>query len=371
MTRRVGSQQSPSALGPALVDRGLRNWLLDGTGSPGGRRALSVVGIESRSAAANTAFGAIPLSEPEIQALETSVERFRAWDAERGGGLQRKAVIGQLNEISPYLDHTYPAARADLGRRLSGVVADLAVLAGWISHDIGLEDPAEKYFLYAAKAAQVAGDRPRAGEALSRAARQRVHLGQPQSALDYLRVAVSATPQSMPRALAMLETVRAWAHASMGDHRATTASVRAAETYFERDDGEPGPAWLGFFDEADLHGMEALIYRTLADTDPRAAALAQQHAEQAMSLRPSLCRSHLFDQLSMASASLIGGDLDRGGAYASRAALGLAQTSSARPRQRAKALVKLMDQHRGEPTLAEAREQIGEMVSAPTRLRSA
>ena len=371
MIRRNGYQQSAPTMGPAVLDRGLRTWLLDGTSPHSGGNSLSVVGIEPHPAASTGQLGSIPLTLSEIEALEHSVDRFRAWDAERGGGLQRKAVIGQLNEISPYLDHTYSAARADLGRRLSGVVADLAVLAGWISHDVGLEDPAERYFLYAAKAAQVAGDRARAGEALSRAARQRVHLGQPESALEYLRVATAATPQGIPRALAMLETVRAWAHASMGNHRATTTSIRAAETYFERDNGEPGPKWLGFFDEADLHGMEALIYRTLADTDPRVAPLAQHHAEQAMTLRPGLCRSHLFDQLSMASASLIAGDLDRGNAYATQAAQGLAHTSSTRPRHRAKALLQLMDRYRHEPVLSGARGQIGEVVSTRSRLRTA
>lgn len=47
-----------------------------------------------------------------------------------------------------------------------------------MSHDVGLEPTAQKYFLIAAHAGREGGDRPRAGEALSRAARQMVHLGQ-------------------------------------------------------------------------------------------------------------------------------------------------------------------------------------------------
>lgn len=47
------------------------------------------------------------------------------------------------------------------------MAANLAVLAGWMSHDVGLEPTAQKYFVIAAHAAREGGDRPRAGEALS------------------------------------------------------------------------------------------------------------------------------------------------------------------------------------------------------------
>lgn len=76
---------------------------------------------------------------------------FRAWDAARGGGLQRKAVVGQLNEVGGMLSYRHPD---HLHRRLWGVAANLAVLAGWMSHDVGLEPTAQKYFVIAAHAAR-------------------------------------------------------------------------------------------------------------------------------------------------------------------------------------------------------------------------
>ncbi|CAM5366040.1 hypothetical protein STENM223S_06782 [Streptomyces tendae] len=75
---------------------------------------------------------------------------FRAWDAARGGGLQRKAVVGQLNEVGGMLAYHHPP---HLQRRLWGVAANLAVLAGWMSHDVGMEPTAQKYFVIAAHAA--------------------------------------------------------------------------------------------------------------------------------------------------------------------------------------------------------------------------
>ena len=135
-------------------------------------------------------YEAAPIGSQEIEALERSVEVFRAWDAARGGGLQRKAVVGQLNEVGGMLSYRHPD---HLQRRLWGVAANLAVLAGWMSHDVGLEPTAQKYFVIAAHAAREGGDRPRAGEALSRAARQMVHLGRPDDALDLMKLAKSGS----------------------------------------------------------------------------------------------------------------------------------------------------------------------------------
>ncbi len=103
-------------------------------------------------------YEAAPVGSEEIEALEYSVEVFRRWDASRGGGLQRKAVVGQLNEVGGMLAYRHPD---HLQRRLWGVAANLAVLAGWMSHDVGLEPTAQKYFVIAAHAAR-RGRRPAA-----------------------------------------------------------------------------------------------------------------------------------------------------------------------------------------------------------------
>ena len=188
----------------------------------------------------------------------------------RGGGLQRKAVVGQLNEVGGMLAYHHPE---HLQRRLWGVAANLAVLAGWMSHDVGLEPTAQKYFVIAAHAAREGGDRPRAGEALSRAARQMVHLGRPDDALDLMKLAKSGSgEETLPRTRAMLHTIEAWAQASMGRGQAMRRTLGEAEELFVSDKGDvPPPSWMQMFDEADMHGMQALAFRTLAEHDPGAA----------------------------------------------------------------------------------------------------
>ncbi|MFI6698814.1 hypothetical protein ACIBJC_07500 [Streptomyces sp. NPDC050509] len=303
-------------------------------------------------------YEAAPIGSQEIEALERSVEVFRAWDAARGGGLQRKAVVGQLNEVGGMLAYRHPD---HLQRRLWGVAANLAVLAGWMSHDVGLEPTAQKYFVIATHAAREGGDRPRAGEALSRAARQMVHLGRPDEALDLMKLAKSGSgEENLPRTQAMLRTIEAWAQASMGRGQAMRRTLGEAEDLFVSDKGDvPPPCWMQMFDEADLHGMEALAFRTLAEHDPKAAAIAQGHAKKALELRGGgRQRSKIFDYISLASACFIADDPEQADRYARLALVSMGETSSHRTWDRLREMYRLTGQYAGYEKIEELREEI-------------
>ncbi|MCC5478001.1 hypothetical protein ACFV2N_16620 [Streptomyces sp. NPDC059680] len=303
-------------------------------------------------------YEAAPIGSQEIEELERSVEVFRAWDAARGGGLQRKAVVGQLNEVGGMLAYHHPP---HLQRRLWGVAANLAVLAGWMSHDVGLEPTAQKYFVIAAHAAREGGDRPRAGEALSRAARQMVHLGRPDDALDLMKLAQDgAGDRLQPRTKAMFHTIEAWAQASMGKGQAMRRTLGQAEDMFvaDRGDGEPLD-WMQTFKDEDLYGMQALAYRTLAEFDPGAAAHAQHYAEKALCLRvDGRERSKIFDHLSMASACFIADDPEQADRYARLALMSMGSNSSRRTWDRLRQMYRLTAEYAGYPRIHELREEI-------------
>ncbi|MFC4328123.1 hypothetical protein ACFPC0_09800 [Streptomyces andamanensis] len=303
-------------------------------------------------------YDAAPVGAEEVEELERSVEVFRAWDAARGGGLQRKAVVGQLNEVGGMLAYRHPA---HLQRRLWGVAANLAVLAGWMSHDVGLEPTAQKYFVIATHAAREGGDRPRAGEALSRAARQKVHLGRPDEALDLMKLAQSGSGDRLqPRTKAMFHTIEAWAQAAMGKGQAMRRTLGRAEDLFvaDRGDGEPLP-WMQTFKAEDLYGMQALAYRTLAEFDPGAAVHAQHYAEKALALRiDGRERSKIFDHLSMASACFIADDPEQADRYARLALMSMGSNSSRRTWDRLREMYRLTAQYAGYPGIHELREEI-------------
>ncbi|MGW1675452.1 DNA-binding protein NsdB [Streptomyces sp. NPDC002324] len=303
-------------------------------------------------------YEAAPIGVQEIEELERSVEVFRAWDAARGGGLQRKAVVGQLNEVGGMLSYHHPER---IQRRLWGVAANLAVLAGWMSHDIGLEPTAQKYFIIAAHAAREGGDRPRAGEALSRAARQLVHLGKPDEALDLMKLAQSGSgEQVLPRTKAMLHTVEAWAQASMGKGQAMRRTLGQAEDLFVSDRSDvPPPSWMQMFKEEDLYGMQALAYRTLAEHDPAAAKQARHYAQKALELRvDGRQRSKIFDFLSMASACFIGDDPEQADRYARLALMSMGSNSSHRTWDRLRQMYRLTGQYSSYPKIRELREEL-------------
>ncbi|MEV6805527.1 hypothetical protein ACH4NF_20210 [Streptomyces sp. NPDC017248] len=303
-------------------------------------------------------YEAAPVGIQEIEALEYSVGVFRAWDAARGGGLQRKAVVGQLNEVGGMLAYHHPP---HLQRRLWGVAANLAALAGWMSHDVGLEPTAQKYFVIAAHAAREGGDRPRAGEALSRAARQMVHLGRPDEALDLMKLAQSGSGDGLqPRTKAMFHTVEAWAQAAMGRGQAMRRTLGQAEDLFvaDRQDARQ-PDWMQTFKDEDLYGMQALAYRTLAEFDPGAAGTARHYAEKALALRvDGRERSKIFDHLSMASACFIADDPEQADRYARLALMSMGSNSSRRTWDRLEQMYRLTAEYAGSPGIRRLREEI-------------
>ena len=306
----------------------------------------------------------------EVEALERSVEVFRAWDASRGGGLQRKAVVGQLNEVGGLLTYRHAPA---LDRRLWTVAANLAVLAGWMSHDVGLEPTAQKYFVIAAQAAKEADDRPRAGEAISRAARQMMHLGRADDALDLMRAAnAGGGADALPRTRAMLHTVEAWAQAALGRSQATRRALGEAEELFVRDDAEAQPSWMQLFNEAELHGMQALVYRTLAEHDATAVPLAARHAGLAIELRArnGRERSVLLDRITLASVHWLSGEPDEAHTQAKLAMASIGQTSSHRTWDRLREMYRLTARYQGLPVVDELRDELRcELRSADAKQR--
>ncbi|MGW4379049.1 DNA-binding protein NsdB [Kitasatospora sp. NPDC004531] len=366
MLNRRGLVGASAALAAgAVIADNLHDWLTGGAVAEAAARPP-----ESRGGAGplTGAYEPGPVGSDEVAALERSVEVFRAWDASRGGGLQRKAVVGQLNEVGGLLTHRHPAA---LERRLWAVAANLAVLVGWMSHDVGLEPTAQRYFAIAAQAAREAGDRPRAAEAVSRAARQMLHLGRADEALDLMRLARAGTRPAdgaPPRSRAMLCTVEAWALASLGRSEATRRALGEAEEHFVRDDaGRPAPGWMSLFDEAELHGMQALAHRTLAEHDAGAVPAALHHAEQAVRLRQRTGRerSALLDRITLASAHWIAGEPEAAVAQAHRVLDSIELTSSRRTWDRLRAMDRLAARHRGRPEVAELRDRIRTALPAP------
>ncbi|MFF3162570.1 MULTISPECIES: transcriptional repressor NsdA [unclassified Streptomyces] len=264
------------AAGPSLVEP-LQRWLVPAPSSPS--QPEPETALDSRRPGR--------LSKPELELLESTTRMFRQWDAQCGGGLRRKAVVGQLHEVTDLLQEPQPEAT---GRRLFKVAAELAELAGWMSYDVGLQPTAQKYFVLALHAAKEAGDKPLGSYILSNMSRQMIHLGRPDDALELIHLAQYGSRDCAgPRTQAMLYAMEARAYANMGQPGKCKRAVRMAEDTFAdvHEWDEPDPDWIRFFSEAELFAENSHSYRDLAyvaGRSPAYASLAQPLMERAVEL---------------------------------------------------------------------------------------
>nr|WP_205379081.1 hypothetical protein [Streptomyces sp. SID7805] len=300
------------AAGPTLIEP-MQRWLVPVPAAPGG-------GEPHQDRAKRPS----RLSGPELELLESTTAMFRQWDAQCGGGLRRKAVVGQLHEVTDLLQEPQPA---DAARRLFRVAAELAELAGWMSYDIGLQPTAQKYFVLALHAAKEAGDRPLGSYVLSSMSRQMIHLGRPDDALELIHLAQYGSRETATaRTQAMLYAMEARAYAGMGQPSKVKRAVRMAEdTFSDVLPGEPEPDWIRFFSEAELNAENAHSYRDLAyvaGRSPTYASLAEPVMARAVELfgkDPEHQRSYALNLIGMATVHLLQKEPERGAALVQQA----------------------------------------------------
>ncbi|MEG3629041.1 transcriptional repressor NsdA [Streptomyces poriticola] len=294
----LGTSLALSA-GPSLIEP-MQRWLVPAPAAPAG---------EPEPVPASRARGR--LSRPELELLESTTVMFRRWDAQCGGGLRRKAVVGQLHEVTDLLQEPQPGpTRAKLFK----VAAELAELAGWMSYDIGLQPTAQKYFVLALHAAKEAGDRPLGSYILSSMSRQMIHLGRPDDALELVHLAQYGSRDcASPRTQSMLYAMEARAYANMGQPSRCKRAVRMAEDAFAdaAEWDEPDPDWIRFFSEAELHGENSHSFRDLAyvaGRSPTYASLAEPLMGRAVQLfreDDEHQRSYALNLIGMATVHLL------------------------------------------------------------------
>ncbi|MGV9822971.1 hypothetical protein [Nocardia xishanensis] len=230
--------------------------------------------------------------DPDIAAMHA----FRSADRSFGGGHLYSAVLDYLHtDIGPRM---FGGSHRGDARSLFTAAAGLTEMAGWMSHDAGHDQQADRHFRRALDLAVAGGDHQLHVHVL--ASLSHLELSRPtpdpHEALRHARDADMALNriERHPELVARIYALQARAHAAMDqpqpahrllDHAAAALSVHS----------EPiSSPWVSHFDEASLASDATRCLRALDDL-PAAA----RHAHRIIDLRPAGTRSWAFAQLTL------------------------------------------------------------------------
>jgi ATP/maltotriose-dependent transcriptional regulator MalT len=211
-------------------------------------------------------------------------------------------VIQYLSrDVAPLLRGRYAD---NVGRALFSTVAEVTLLAAWMSYDACQHGLAQRYYLQALRFAQDGGDRRLAGSILSAMSHQATFLGHFTQAATLARAArMGISGVATPTLMAQFHAMEARALARTGDRRACEQALAESARFLDRRNQGDEPEWITYFDEAELAAESAHCFR-----DINRARQAVEHAGNAMS--GSHVRSDFFVTMVLADAHLRAGDVD-------------------------------------------------------------
>jgi len=248
----------------------------------------------------------------DVDLVRAATEMFSGFDYRFGGGRPRLLVAHVLDiEILPTLGRITPGM--PLASEYLSEVGALLRLGAWTAYDIGAHWLAQAYFTQALRLAKAAGNRTLGGRIFAGMSHQANFLGNYQRAVELARAAHEGfRGRGTPTAMAVAWAMEARAQASLHRGRECAHAIGQAEHWFARRDPASEPAWLRYFDAAELHAEIAHCYRDLGQP-----AKACRHAELSIESSEDLyVRSLSFCRIVLATGHLLNGDLDQATAIA-------------------------------------------------------
>ncbi|WP_071928650.1 hypothetical protein [Nocardia mangyaensis] len=149
--------------------------------------------------------------------------------------------------------------RTAVARGLAELASQQAQQAGWAAFDAGFNDAAHRLFAYGKQAAREAGDRALEANAL-------VHIAYATNDRDAADVADAACDalgtSAPPKAVALLESRRAWSRARDGAARALDMARDALQSATGSD---PESSWYSWIDHNELDIMTGRVWSVLRE----------------------------------------------------------------------------------------------------------
>ncbi|MFJ9006611.1 sporulation protein [Streptomyces canus] len=241
----------------------------------------------------------------DVRAIRDAASMFMQLDFKYGGGHGHKALRHYFrHEVLPLLDASYSEK---VGTALFGAAAEVSQLLAWTAYDTGNHKLAHRYLTSTLRLSQVIDDRMFGSRILGNLSHQANYLGNHTQAIQLARAAVEgAKGRATPRAMALNSAMEARALSNAGDPIAAGRAMNEAERHFERADTAEDPAWLGYFDEAELMGELCHCFRDL-----QMHREAVEQAQRAVDTTdPKYARTLGFCRLVLAQSQLLHGELE-------------------------------------------------------------
>jgi hypothetical protein len=243
----------------------------------------------------------------DIDRFRATVQMFTKLDDRFGGGHAREALIKYLQTDAERLLHG--RFSDTVGRALFSATAEATLLAAWMTYDsMPGSSLAQRYFIQALALAQAGNDRLLGASVLDAMSHQATYTGRFAAAASLARAAATGTRGVATSTLtAHFYAMEARALARLGDPRGCDRALSEAVRHFERRRPDDDPAWIHYFDDAELSAEFGHCLRDLGR-----AADAIRYASRSLDAGDgTFMRSDFFVTMVLADAHLTAGDLDR------------------------------------------------------------
>ncbi|MFF4402156.1 sporulation protein [Streptomyces sp. NPDC001480] len=294
----------------------------------------------------------------DVRAIRDAAGMFMQLDFKYGGGHGHKALRHYFrHEVLPLLEVTYSEK---VGTALFGAAAEVSQLLAWTAYDTGNHRLAHRYLSSTLRLTQVIDDRMFGARILGNLSHQANYLGHHAQAIQLARAAVEgAKGRATPRAMSNYWAMEARALSNAGEKVGAARAMNEAARHFEQADSADDPAWLGYFDEAELTGEFCHCFRDL-----RMRREAVEQAQRAVdSTDPAYARTLGFCRMVLAQSQLINGELEAAVATASLAVDGGDSLQSSRFQRYVTDFQAEVSPHAAHPAVVAFNEKVSEALA--------
>lgn len=225
-------------------------------------RSLLCAGIGT---VASNSPGGWSIQSSDIERYKRDLAHLYELDDQHGGAAVYDLTLRTVRKFRYLSEHG--SFDSETGRELHAVTGQVTEHAGWLAYDAGRHAEARHWWLEALHSAQMVDDQVTMVVALASMSLQAARTNRPREAVDLAQAAQRiAQTNTTPRLRALLLTREALGHAGNGSSHLAGRTFAQATSLLDKGPRDGDPAWVDFFDDADLSWHRMLADLDLQDT---------------------------------------------------------------------------------------------------------